>query len=235
MAGDPALDFVAAPPTELIRRLRDGDLDAALVSSIEAVRLPGYRLPDWLGIACKREIRSVRAFRRPGPIRSVGVDASSAASVALLRILLRHRKDDATAAGAAFEPIAPTRTPDALPHDLVLLIGDHGLEAEPGSREVWDLGREWHGLTGLPFVFAVWLLAPGADAAAVLPVLVRARERGRNLATGDGTWGAAHYDLDADDLQGLRRYWSEALALGLATPGCEPVLLRQQGLEGASQ
>lgn len=215
---DPAVTLVQAPPTRLIAGLRAGELDAALVSSVEAVRQPGYAVAAGLGIACKHEIRSVRAFRRRGaPIRTVGLDESSATSVALLRILLAHRFAGEVAPAPAFTAIPPTRQPDALPHDLVLLIGDHGLAADPGQREVWDLGRLWCEWTGLPFVFAVWVLRAGADAAGVLPILHRARQRGRALGPIDGTHGAAHYDLDADDVRGLQRFWAEARALDLAS------------------
>ncbi|MBM4060966.1 MAG: menaquinone biosynthesis protein [Planctomycetes bacterium] len=215
---EPGVVFGAAPPTELIDRLRAGELDAALVSSVEAVRAPGYAIAPGLGIACKREIRSVRAFRRRGaPIRSVGLDRSSATSVALLQLLLARVHHAEVAPGLEFTAIAPTRQPADLPHDLVLLIGDHGLTADPGGREVWDLGTEWHRWTGLPFVFAVWLLRPGADLARLLPVLQRARAAGRRLGAIDGTHGAAHYDLDADDLRGLERFWAECRELGLAT------------------
>ncbi len=215
---DPNVTLVQAPPTQLITKLRAGELDAALVSSIEAVRVPGYVVAGGLGIACKHEIRSVRAFRRgKTPIRSVGVDESSATSAALLRILLAKRYASETAGAMAFTPIAPTTQPDALPHDLVMLIGDHGLAADPGSREVWDLGREWRQWTGLPFVFAVWVLRAEADATTVLPLLDQARRRGQALGATDGTRGAAHYDLDADDLLGLQRFWAEARAMGLAT------------------
>ncbi|MBL9077828.1 MAG: hypothetical protein JNL08_10010 [Planctomycetes bacterium] len=220
---EPTVEAVQAPPTDLIARLRAGDLDAALVSSVEAVRAPGYTVAPGLGIACKREIRSVRAFRRPGTvIRSVGLDQGSATSVALLRLLLATVHRAATAPDLRFETIAPSRAPAALPHDLVLLIGDTGLAAEPGDREVWDLGREWRAWTGLPFVFAVWLLRPGADAARLLPVLQRARDRGRGLGAVDGTHGAAHYDLDDDDLRGLRRFWAECRARSLATAADPP-------------
>lgn len=218
LESDPAVALVQAPPTSLIARLRSGELDAALVSSIEAVMRPGYAVAAGLGIACKKEIRSVRAFRRRGrPIRTVGVDQSSATSVALLSILLATRHAADVAPGVAFRSIAPTRTPDALPDDLVLLIGDDGLAADPGERDVWDLGREWCDWTGLPFVFALWLLRPGADHAAILPALHRARARGRELGAIDGTHGKAHYDLDADDLRGVRRFWAEAKSLGLAS------------------
>jgi len=218
MESDPVVTFTKAPPTALVQGLRDGTLDAALVSSVEAVRAPGYSVVPGLGIACKRQIRSVRAFRRRGtPIRRVGLDAGSATSVALLRLLLAARYAADTAPDLHFEPIAQTRAPAALPHDLVLLIGDAGLTADAGDREVWDLGEQWREWTGLPFVFAVWLLRPGADAARILPVLQRARDRGRRLGAVDGTHGAAHYDLDDDDLRGLRRFWAECRARGLAT------------------
>jgi chorismate dehydratase len=227
LESESGVDFVALPPARLIEQLRAGQLDAALVSSVEAARLPGYRAPAGLGIACKREIRSVRAFRRRGaPIRNIGIDEGSATSVALLRILLARRYADEMAPAVGFTPIAPTTHPDGLPHDLVLLIGDAGLAADPGSREVWDLGQQWRALTGLPFVFALWLLRPGADADAILPVLQRARQRGRALGPVDGTAGAAHYELDAEDLRGVQRFWDEAQSLGLAT-AARPTLLAQ--------
>lgn len=214
---EPRATFVRAVPTRLITQLRAGEVDCALVSSIEAISAPGYRVVDGLGIACKREIRSVRAFRRRGTkIRTVGVDASSATSVALLRLLLANRHAAECAGDVRFVAVDPTPTPDELPHDLVLLIGDHGLRANPGAREAWDLGQQWCLWTGLPFVFAVWLLRAGADADAIAPVLRTARERGRTLGAVDGTHGAAHYDLDADDRRGLRRFWGECRALGLA-------------------
>jgi chorismate dehydratase len=219
----PGVQLTRAVPTQLVEGLRQGRLDAALVSSIEAVRQPGYRVVPGLGIACREEIRSVRAFRRRGsPVRSVGLDASSATSVTLLRILLAGPRRSEVAPDCTFETIRPTRRPDDLPQDLVLLIGDDGLAAEAGTREVWDLGREWRRWTGLPFVFAVWLLAPGADAARITPLLQRAHEVGSRTGSGDGTEGAAHYVLDDNDIRGLRRFWHEARQAGLAGPGAEP-------------
>lgn len=217
LESDPRAEFVRAVPTRLIAQLRAGQIDCALVSSIEAISAPGYTVVGGLGIACKREIRSVRAFRRRGQrIRTVGVDTSSATSVALLRLLLANVHAADCAGDVRFEAIAPTPAPDTLPHDLVLLIGDNGLRADPGAREAWDMGQQWCRWTGLPFVFAVWLLRADADADAIVPLLRAARERGRTLGAVDGTHGAAHYDLDDDDRRGLSRFWSECRALGLA-------------------
>jgi len=222
---EPGVELVQAPPTQLIAQLRAGRLDCALVSSIEAVRQPGYSVVADLGIACKTEIRSVRAFRRRGaPIRTVGLDSSSATSVALLRLLLANVHVDDVAHGITFETIQPTRTPDELPHDLVLLIGDNGLAADPGERAAWDLGTQWQQWTGLPFVFALWVVRPGADHAALLEVLHEARARGRELGAVDGTDGAAHYELDDQDLRGLCRFWDECRALELASEPDPPLL-----------
>ena len=214
------VEVVREPPTTMIPMLRAGELDAALLSSVEAIRHPGYTVAAGLGIACKQEIRSVRAFRkRSRTVRTVGCDRSSATTVALLRLLLSNPRAGDAVAAPEFETVSPTLRPDDLPHDLVMLIGDPGLNADAGEREVWDLGTEWVRWTGLPFVFALWVLRPGVDHAAVLPLLREARARGRARGAVDGTEGAAHYELDDDDLRGVQRFWRECRAAEL---GAQP-------------
>lgn len=217
---DPAVRLVTDAPARLIPPLRNGQLDAGLLSSIEAFRHPGYTVVQGLGIASCGPVRSVRAFRRPNrPIRTVALDSSSAAAATLLKILLPRRLG---AKDCAFHTVLPTLEPDRLDADLVMLIGDHGLRADPGGREVLDLGELWHEWTRLPFVYALWLLAPGADAAVIVPRLFRARDEGLRRQIDDGTGGAVYYEIGSRELQGLRRYHEEALALGLVEPGVEP-------------
>ena len=220
LAEDPSVELQRDVPTGLVQRLRAGTLDAALVSSIEGHRRPGYAALAGYGIASRDEARSVRAFRRPGrPIHRVGVDAGSETSVALLRVLLDRVMG---AREYTVERIEPDVNVDAYPHDLVLLIGDNGLRAHTALREVIDLGTEWRAWTGLPFVFALWLIAPGADRAAIAACLTRAAEAGPLV---DSTNGAIHYRLDAEDHRGLTRFATEAAALGLAEPGLAPTFL----------
>jgi len=235
MAADPEVELLRLPPTQLIEPLRRGELDAALLSSIEAIRHPGYRLVEGLGIACRHEVRSVRAFRRPGqPIRSVGLDRSSATSTALLQLLLAGPRRGDTQGKVTYTEIAPTRTPVDLPHDLVMLIGDEGLQADAAGLETWDLASEWRRWTGLPFVFAVWLLPGNSDPDTVVPLLRRSRQLGRGLGAIDGTHGAVHYDLDQDDMLGLRRFWQQARAAGLGRADTEPELVTA-ALEGTNE
>ena len=223
----PDLEFVQDTPAALIDSLRDGKLDGALASSIEAFRRPGYRVVHRLGISSRGPARSVRAFKRTGrgPIRTVGFDNGSATSTTLLRIFLHKGLLGATADDIEFRTVTPTTRPDEFPDDLILLIGDCGLAADPGDREVFDLGQLWHGWTGLPFVYAVWLLAATADTDRILPILNRARKAAVDAGIDDGTAGAIHYHMGDAELDGLRRFHAEAAALDLADPTIEPEIL----------
>lgn len=220
LAERPGVELVAEPPAQMIVDLRSGAFDAALLSSIEGFRWAGYRALGGVGICSRGAVRSVRAFRRPGvPIKRVGVDASSETSVALLRLLLERLDPSAT---PTFERVPPTREPATLPHDVVMMIGDCGLEADPGGREVIDLGEAWFDWTGLPFVFALWLVAPNAPIEIVARELVAARRRGAVSGFDDGTGGAVYYDVGPGELAGLRRFHIETARLGLADPDIAP-------------
>lgn len=223
---EPGVVLRRDPPSALIEALRAGELDAALVSSIEAFRRPGYGAVSGIGIACAGPVHSVRAFRRPGPIRRAAVDAASESSVALLRILLERRLG---APGVEFERVPGTRTPDALPHDLVLLIGDDGLHADPGARAVIDLGAAWHEWTGLPFVFALWLIAPGADAPRAVELLAEAHGRGAREPVARGPAPGVYHELGALELRGLERFRREAISLGLCDPHFAPQWVASSG------
>ena len=216
---DPAVSLIRDAPANLIPVLRAAQLDAGLLSSIEAFRHPGYTVLQGLGIASRGPVHSVRAFRRPGVIKHVGLDASSAAAASLLKILLHHRLG---APDCTFETISPTLQPDHLDFDLVLLIGDHGLRADSGGREILDLGELWYDWTGLPFVYALWLLIPGADVQAISHRLHRALDDGLRMGIDDGTNGAVYYRIDDRDMRGLDRFHQEALTLGLCEPGITP-------------
>ncbi len=223
--GDLGVKLLRTAPAELVPLLRDGHLDAALVSSIEGARRPGYLALDGVGIACDGAVQSVRAFRRRGvtAVRSVALTNESESSVALLRILLDARLE--ATADCEFQRLPSTRRPDELPHDLVLLIGDDGLRADPGAREPLDLGELWRDWTGLPFVFALWLIAPDADAARVAARLTRAHLGSRGLPRRSDE-ARVHYELGEAERLGLARFYAEAELRGLAERGCRPRFVR---------
>lgn len=142
-------------PSRLPAMLESGDADAALVSSIDALVTPGRRIAEGLCIASEGPVLSVRLFSKvpPGQIRSLALDRSSMTSNALAQIVLAERH------GA--KPMTRPEPPDLSrmleAHDAGILIGDNGLRQRSEGLHVLDLGEEWTRLTGLPFVWALWV------------------------------------------------------------------------------
>ena len=160
-------------PSTLLDTLLDDEVDLALCSSIDyqRSRTPLVIVPCGL-LGCDGPTLTVRLYCT-GPIdrvTEVHCDTDSHTSVALLQILLRELH------GIAPELVAFDARPRG-PHDpprdwppALLLIGDKVVTDSPPSARYphqLDLGAAWVELTGLPFVFALWLARRDADPAVV--------------------------------------------------------------------
>ena len=80
-------------PSACADRLKRGEVDAGVIPSIEAARIPGLRIVRGLGIASRQRVRSVLLASK-GPfdqVRTVALDISSRSSAAMARILLADR------------------------------------------------------------------------------------------------------------------------------------------------
>ncbi len=151
--------IVFLPPSQLAVRLREGQLDAALLSVTEALLHDRYDILDNIGISSRGEVKSVfLAHRQPlDQMREIFCDTASLASFNLLKVLLAEN-----GLKPELKPLPSYGLARTV--DNVFLIGDHALEfvLGPHDHEVWDLGAAWHELTHLPFVFAVWTLRRGS-------------------------------------------------------------------------
>ena len=187
----PGASFVRGVPTELNRRLLDGDIDLTLVSSVEFLRHRDVlrALPDF-SISTLGPVYSVMLFHRlpwdelSG--RRIALTTDSATSVELLKLSLREAGLE-----AEFVPMAPDLDAMLTTCDAALLIGDVALREAVARREVngtkpfiTDLGRAWYDLTKLPFTFAVWASRKDRPPSELLVAKLRAaREQGLgNLA-----------------------------------------------------
>ena len=63
-AKHPEIEVVYAVPSQLARMLADGEIAAALVSSFEYFRTPGYVIAPGVSISGQGDIESVRAFAK---------------------------------------------------------------------------------------------------------------------------------------------------------------------------
>ena len=209
--------IVFAPPAELARLLRDGKLDAALVSVTEALLQEGYDILDGIAVASLGEVRSVfLAHREPlEKITQVFCDPASLTSVNLLRVLLAER-------GLRPDFVPLPNYHDAPFYPAVLLIGDPALDfvREPHEHQIWDLGAAWFELTRLPFVYAVWALRRGHVGPDLRRQLREAKDEGlqnldaivaerkeydRNFRKDYLGW-IIHYHLGPDEKRGLAKF-----------------------------
>jgi predicted solute-binding protein len=144
-----------AHPSELAVQMRANRLDVALVPVFEALRSNEYLLVDDVAIAGDGPVYSVILAHSGdlSQIRTVALDPASLSSVNLLQVLLcefhnlRPRYVDSAEAGTTA--------------DAQLLIGNQAIafrDHAPAGTQYLDLSEEWKRCTGLPFVFALWLL-----------------------------------------------------------------------------
>jgi chorismate dehydratase len=144
---DAVVDELQGVPTELNRRLLDGELDLAPISSIEYARhAERLRLLPRLCVSSEGAVDSIQlvAHAPLEQVRRVAVTPESATSVVLVKILLPE---------AGHVPLGEEA-------DAKLLIGDAALKsAFEDPTPHYDLGRLWLERTGLPMVFAVWAAA----------------------------------------------------------------------------
>jgi chorismate dehydratase len=231
----PGAELTLDLPSRLADRLAGGELDVALIPVIEYFRVDGYKVVPDIAIASRGPVLSVTLFSKvPWPeIRSVALDDGSRTSAALARILLGQRYG----VRPELTPLPIDADAEHTGTDAVLLIGDRAMKScLPGFRYAYDLGEEWHLWTGLPFVYAVWAVRPGADIHGVDHALQQCKQSGlahvgliahaesRRLGLDAGFCRRyletlIRFDLGPRELAGLQRFYELAVAAGLAPAG----------------
>ncbi len=168
-----AVDF--DHPAALCRKLERGDLDVAMVSSLEFLRRPIYRIVDKISISSRGPVYSVLVAHREelSRIQEIKLDPASETSVALLRCLLAQR---------GLNPRLVLWHRHLADATARLLIGDQAIRfrKKHSDYRLWDLGEEWKNAINLPFVFALWLIRPEIEKAKEIADALR-RLRDHNL------------------------------------------------------
>jgi len=166
---EPGLTVRSDVPARLLADLESGEVDIALCPVIDFfASAHELALVPVGGIGCEGPTLTVRLYSKV-PIEQVTTlhaDTDSHTSVALAQILLsklfgvRPKIIDYNAR----ERVAEGRI-DEQP-EAMLLIGDKVVTGSPLAVQYpyqLDLGEGWHELTGLPFVFAMWMARRGVD------------------------------------------------------------------------
>ncbi|MFP4105146.1 MAG: menaquinone biosynthetic enzyme MqnA/MqnD family protein [Phycisphaerae bacterium] len=153
---DPHVELILRPPNLLRSLLASGEVDVALLPSIDLQHFasPLVVLPAG-AISSAGSSLLVRVFARvpPRKIRTLWYDAESHTAIALARVVW------AGMFGVRLNAIPLNTRAEPIPADAeaVLLIGDRVVIDPPlGFDRQVDLCSLWKQMTGLPFVFAIW-------------------------------------------------------------------------------
>jgi chorismate dehydratase len=228
---------VSGVPSTLNALLATGQVDLSPSSSIEYGRnWARYLLLPGLSISSRGAVGSVLLFTHE-PLENradspIAVTGESATSIILLQILLKEFLKF---------PVLPRMVPFGPVEERIaaggsgLLIGDRALRASLDGLAPWiyDLGELWWHYTGLPFVFALWVVGhPAARAKSEELALFQNQLReslARVLADPEGTaaqvpeyhwfgrsrlaayWRAMSYDFSPDHRQGLELFFRLAV------------------------
>jgi chorismate dehydratase len=182
-------DRLAASPDDPRRA------DIGLIPIAALATTPGLRILPGCTIASKQRVRSLLLVRRASQpiaaLRTVAADTASRTTLAYTRILF-HNWGNPDVAFLPF-PADLDRMLDRA--DAAILIGDPALLAleeranryeRTGEVLVYhDLAEEWHTLTGLPFVSAVWAYRSPCEG----------RSPGAPCPSHLGTWESMTQDL----------------------------------------
>ncbi|MEN6626002.1 MAG: menaquinone biosynthesis protein [Candidatus Sumerlaeia bacterium] len=238
------LEYCEAPPSRLAHWLELGRIDIGMVPVAAIINHPEWSVAPGTMIGTRGAVRSViiTGLGKPSEWRVLRPDAQSRTSNALSRILTER------CMGLDLEPGRPVPFDEPEPSDLLrpgeamVLIGSRALRSWARLRargaRIYDMGTLWTRWTGLPFVFAMWAIRPGAPIGGWLARLDEVKARNRDKAGRVASrWPglafdrltprqASYYlrrnvdfDFDAAARRGLERFYREGRELGLFADG----------------
>ncbi|HEU4364010.1 MAG TPA: menaquinone biosynthesis protein [Candidatus Krumholzibacteria bacterium] len=157
LENEPGVGLEALVPRALSSAVAEGEVDAGPVPLVTTWEIEDRFAP--LGDFCISSINRARSIlffsKRPFDRldgATIGVTTETSTSVRLMKVLLAH------AWRVRPQHYAHVDWPN---NDAFLLIGDEALIHRRGVKDyphVADLGEVWHKWTGLPFVFARWMV-----------------------------------------------------------------------------
>jgi chorismate dehydratase len=203
----PDAELILDLPSRLADQLRSGQLDVALIPSVEFLRSRDWHIVSDACIACRGQVRSVRIlFRKPpASIRTLALDEGSRTSVVLARVLLEQK----FGLRPQVQDLAMQRDFREDLCDAAVVIGDRAMDVDASQyHSVWDLGEVWNRETGLPFVFAMWVTSDPSIAIELSTVLEHCRDHGLREIDSLVSQYAGDYHLSSGD---CKKYFLEQL------------------------
>lgn len=154
------IELIECSPAKCASLYLEHEVDISLVPVGALIGQPFERISDY-GIASDGPVSSVCLFSQVPleEIKTIYLDYQSRTSVMLVRLLSQeywHIRPNFVQASAGYEQ-------NLSGAEAGLIIGDRALKVKHKYPYVYDLGEAWQSMTGLPFVYAVWLAREETD------------------------------------------------------------------------
>jgi chorismate dehydratase len=171
----PEASLYLAVPRDLAHMLDEGQLDIALVSTVHQLH-HGYRGVQNIGLVSDGPVRSVLLHSRVPleEVEKVALLQDSLTSCALTKVILEEFYGRRPQYRAYHLPVEQ----GLFLGEAALTIGDPAYFVRPPARYLFDLGEEWRKATGLPFVYARWLVAEHVDLEVATSLFAEMKRRG---------------------------------------------------------
>jgi cyclic dehypoxanthinyl futalosine synthase len=230
--GDDRFELSFDIPSRCAEALRAGEADLALMPSASYAEMDAaldLRAVPGIAVAGYGPVRTVLLVGDVpwAEMTEIALDGASRSSAMLLRLLTRDRGLTPRFREVPHDDIASAASGTT----GALVIGDAGFAAATAHRHVVDLGDEWRRVTGLPFVYALWVGRAGVvdedDVALLQSSLSDGLAHRRDIAH---AWAEAHggtpalyekyltdnirYRLGAEELSGLAAFFDRIRGAG---------------------
>jgi chorismate dehydratase len=155
MANNGRISLQQDYPSNIAKALINGSIDIGLVPVAALLNLPDAHIIGNYCISADGPVASVGLYSQVplDEIRQVYLDYQSKSSVRLVQILCKqlwHITPEFVQAPEYFIDLVQG-------HSAAVIIGDRALQHKHKFKYEFDLADAWKKLTGLPFVFAVWV------------------------------------------------------------------------------
>lgn len=229
---DTPFKLVTDTPSGLSDRFHKGELDIALLPSIEYARAEDAVIIPVACISSLGRVDTVLLFSENAieDVDSVSVDPKSRTSVAMLRVIFKEKfgKNINVTVARGYTPDDMLRNADA-----GLVIGDQAFGVDRDKYVVHDLGELWYKFSGRPFVHAVFCAKRGKRWDAAIAAIAEAKTIGlanRRLIAKQESGShieeetiyeyltkRIRYDLGDPEKEGLEYFLARSGKMGLAS------------------
>lgn len=150
-------DIIRDNPVNSVNRLIEGVVNSGLIATLDYAKGKGnWKLIPKICIAAKGSFKTINLFfnKEIRDLKTIAVDSNDPTSLALMKIIMQEKYEIApnflTVNGQLDQKLNQA--------DAALLSGNEAFNLQQSNKMFVDLSDEWFDLTGLPFVYAIWVI-----------------------------------------------------------------------------